>query len=36
MNGADADACRERAQDFSAERCAAAYERLYDAASPLS
>ena len=28
---ADPGACRERAQDFSVERCAAAYERLYDA-----
>jgi len=28
---ADPQACRARAQDFSAERCAAAYERLYDA-----
>jgi glycosyltransferase involved in cell wall biosynthesis len=27
---ADPLACRERAADFSAERCAAAYERLYD------
>jgi glycosyltransferase involved in cell wall biosynthesis len=29
--GADPDACRERAQAFSVQRCAAAYERLYDA-----
>ena len=28
---ADPAACRARAQDFSAQRCAAAYERLYDA-----
>jgi glycosyltransferase involved in cell wall biosynthesis len=28
---ADPEACRTRAQDFSAERCAAAHERLYDA-----
>jgi glycosyltransferase involved in cell wall biosynthesis len=28
---ADPGACRERAQDFSAHRCALAYERLYDA-----
>ena len=28
---ADSDACRARAEDFSADRCAAAYERLYDA-----
>ena len=28
---ADPEACRARAQDFSAERCAAAHERLYDA-----
>jgi glycosyltransferase involved in cell wall biosynthesis len=27
----DPAACRARAQDFSAQRCAAAYERLYDA-----
>jgi glycosyltransferase involved in cell wall biosynthesis len=32
MSEADADACRARAQDFSAQRCAAAYERLYEAA----
>jgi glycosyltransferase involved in cell wall biosynthesis len=31
IDGADAAACRARAQDFSAQRCAAAYERLYDA-----
>lgn len=30
MAEADPDACRARAQDFSAGRCAAAYERLYD------
>ena len=29
MAQADPDACRARAQDFSAERCAIAYERLY-------
>jgi glycosyltransferase involved in cell wall biosynthesis len=29
MAQADPQACRARAQDFSAERCAAAYERLY-------
>jgi glycosyltransferase involved in cell wall biosynthesis len=28
---ADPEACRARAQDFSAERCATAYERLYEA-----
>jgi glycosyltransferase involved in cell wall biosynthesis len=32
MAQADAVACRARAQDFSAERCAAAYERLYEQA----
>jgi glycosyltransferase involved in cell wall biosynthesis len=32
MSEADPDACRARAQDFSAQRCAAAYERLYDQA----
>jgi glycosyltransferase involved in cell wall biosynthesis len=32
MTQADPDACRARAQDFSATRCAAAYERLYDTA----
>jgi glycosyltransferase involved in cell wall biosynthesis len=31
MASADPQACRARAEDFSAERCAAAYERLYDA-----
>jgi glycosyltransferase involved in cell wall biosynthesis len=31
IDGADPQACRARAQDFSAERCAAAYERLYGA-----
>ena len=30
MAQADPRACRARAQDFSAERCAAAYERLYE------
>ena len=30
MAQADPQACRARAQDFSAERCAAAYERLYE------
>jgi glycosyltransferase involved in cell wall biosynthesis len=30
MAQADPQACRARAQDFSAERCGAAYERLYD------
>jgi glycosyltransferase involved in cell wall biosynthesis len=29
MSEADPDACRARAQDFSAQRCAEAYERLY-------
>jgi glycosyltransferase involved in cell wall biosynthesis len=32
MAEADPEACRARAGDFSAERCAAAYERLYDQA----
>jgi glycosyltransferase involved in cell wall biosynthesis len=32
MAQADPQACRARAQDFSAERCAAAYERLYEQA----
>ena len=32
MAQADPQACRARAQDFSAERCAAAYERLYEEA----
>jgi glycosyltransferase involved in cell wall biosynthesis len=31
MSDADPEACRARAQDFSADRCAAAHERLYDA-----
>jgi glycosyltransferase involved in cell wall biosynthesis len=31
IDGADPAACRVRAEDFSAERCAAGYERLYDA-----
>jgi glycosyltransferase involved in cell wall biosynthesis len=31
MAQADLDACRARAQDFSAERCATAFERLYEA-----
>jgi glycosyltransferase involved in cell wall biosynthesis len=31
MSDADPDACRARARDFCAERCATAYERLYDA-----
>ena len=31
MAQADPQACRARAQDFSAERCATAYEALYDA-----
>ena len=29
---ADPDACRARARDFSAQRCAEAYERLYQQA----
>jgi glycosyltransferase involved in cell wall biosynthesis len=29
MTQADPAACRDRAQDFSAQRCAEAYERLY-------
>src|SRR5881394_3836250 len=32
MAQADADACRARAQDFSAQRCAESYERLYEQA----
>jgi glycosyltransferase involved in cell wall biosynthesis len=32
MSEADPEACRARAQDFSAQRCAVAYERLYDQA----
>ena len=32
MAQADPQACRARAQDFSAERCATAYERLYEQA----
>ena len=32
MAQADPQACRARAQDFSAQRCAAAYERLYEQA----
>ena len=32
MAQADPEACRARAQDFSADRCAAAYERLYEQA----
>jgi glycosyltransferase involved in cell wall biosynthesis len=32
MSEADPEACRARAEDFSAQRCAAAYERLYDQA----
>jgi glycosyltransferase involved in cell wall biosynthesis len=32
MAQADPRACRARAQDFSAQRCAAAYERLYEQA----
>ena len=31
IDSADPEACRARAQDFSSGRCAAAYERLYDA-----